>query len=497
LPQRGHGGCLKTVMAPRPTDDVLKAPATAGARTVRDAFGEVTLPAQALWGANTERARQHFAIGARLMPLELVRALVELKRAAATVNARLGALDQRRAQAIVAAADEVLGGGHDEQFPLGPWQSGSATQTHQNVNEVLASLASARFGGRGDDAAVHASDHVNAGQSSNDMVPSAMHVATLQALRERLLPALDALLLTLESQAQAHAGIVKLGRTHLQDAVPMSLGQEIGAWRSQLLFGRHAVAQAMPALHSLAVGGTAVGSGLNAHPRFGQDVCVELSSRTGFEFVRAGDPFAAQSGQEPLLLLHGALRVLAASLHKVANDVRLLASGPRGGIGELRLPANEPGSSIMPGKVNPTQCEALVMVCCQIFGNDAAVAAGVAGGQLQLNACKPLIFVNVLDSVRLLADAMASFDAHAMRGLAADTPRINELLRRSLMLVTALAPHIGYERAAQIAQRAHIRDSTLREAALALGVSAHDFDRWVDPARMAAGSGVQPGETVR
>jgi fumarate hydratase class II len=482
-------------MASRPTDDVLTAPATAGARTVRDAFGEVTLPAQALWGANTERARHHFAIGARLMPLELVRALVELKRAAATVNGRLGALDAPRAAAIVAAADEVLAGTHDAQFPLGPWQSGSATQTHQNVNEVLASLASARIGGRGEDAAVHASDHVNVGQSSNDMVPSAMHVATLQALRERLLPALDALLLTLESQAQAHAGIVKLGRTHLQDAVPMTLGQEIGAWRSQLLFGRHAIAQAMPALHNLAVGGTAVGSGLNAHPRFGHDVCVELSARTGFEFVRAGDPFAAQSGQEPLLLLHGALRVLAASLHKVANDVRLLASGPRAGIGELRLPANEPGSSIMPGKVNPTQCEVMVMVCCQIFGNDAAVTAGVTGGQLQLNACKPLIFINVLDSVRLLGDAMASFDAHAMRGLAADTPRINELLRRSLMLVTALAPHIGYERAAQIAQRAHARDSTLREAALALGVSGEDFDRWVDPARMAAGNGVQAGNT--
>jgi fumarate hydratase, class II len=488
---------LLTAMSHGVPDDRPAAAGPAGSRTVRDAFGEVTLPPGALWGANTERARQHFAIGARRMPLELVHALVLLKRAAATANARLGVLDGALADAIVAAADDVLGGAHDDQFPLGLWQSGSATQTHQNVNEVLASLATARLGGGTQRAAVHASDHVNLGQSSNDMVPSAMHVAVLHALRERLLPALDALLATLQTQAQAHAGIVKLGRTHLQDAVPMTLGQEIGAWRSQLLFGRHAIAQALPALHSLAVGGTAVGSGLNAHPRFGHEVCVELRARTGIAFVRAGDAFAAQSGQEPLLLLHGALRVLAASLHKMANDVRLLASGPRGGIGELRLPANEPGSSIMPGKVNPTQCEALVMVCCQIFGNDTAVLAGVTGGQLQLNACKPLILVNVLDSVALLADAMASFDAHALRGLAADTPRIADLLGRSLMLVTALAPHIGYDRAAQIAQRAHVRDTTLREAALAMGVAAEDFDRWVDAARMAAGQGKPAQDRAR
>jgi fumarate hydratase class II len=468
-----------------PNDRPAPAMASAGAAPVSDMLGEVALPAGALWGASTERARQVFAIGSRPMPRLLVHALVQLKGVAAVVNAQLGRLDEARAQAIDAAANAVLGGAHGDQFPLKVWQSGSGTQTHMNVNEVLASLAGRALAEQVQAVAVHPNDHVNLGQSSNDMVPSAMHVAVLQALRAQLLPPLDALAQTLEQQADAHRGVVKLGRTHLQDAVPMPLAAEFGAWRAQLLLAREALLQAMVPLRRLAVGGTAVGSGLNGHPEFARRVCAELAARLGEAFEPTPEPYAAQAGHEPLLLLHGALRALAVVLFKLASDVRLLACGPRAGIGELVLPANEPGSSIMPGKVNPTQCEALLMVCCQVFGNDTALTWGAAGGQLQLNACKPLLVVNLLDSIELLGDAMASFEAHALRGLRADAQRIAGHLEQSLMLATALVPHIGYDRSARIARDAHAQGLTLRQAARQHGVDEADFERWVQPAAMA------------
>lgn len=472
------------------TPVVAVAPAAAAAATedislAEDAFGEVALPVGVTWGAHTERARGHFAIGTIRMPEELIEALIVIKGAAAAVNGRLGELDGERAAAIDAAAQALLQpaarGEWPQHFPLSPWQSGSGTQSHMNVNEVLAHLASRRLPAG---TVVHPHDHVNRGQSSNDVVPSAMHLAALKAVQTRLLPALDRLAESLAAKAAQYGDVIKLGRTHLQDAVPLRLSQEIGAWRSQLLAGRAATERALPGLRRLAIGATAVGTGLNAHPDFAAALCTELSTRAATELAPADDPFAALAGHEPLLLLHGALRTLATALVKMANDVRLLASGPHGGIGELVLPANEPGTSIMPAKVNPTQCEALVMVCCQIFGNDVAVCAGAAGGQLQLNTCKPLIIVNVLGSIALLSDGMASFERHAVRGLKADRARIEALLERTLMLVAALAPHVGYDRAAQIALRAQQDGSTLREAALSLGVRGDDYDRWVNPQRM-------------
>jgi fumarate hydratase, class II len=455
------------------------------AREVRDVLGSLVVPPGALWGASTERARRVFTVGTRPMPRALVRALASLKGAAAVVNARLGRLDAARAQAIDAAAQAVLAGEHDAQFPLKLWQSGSATQTHMNVNEVLAALAQARLSERGEPADVHANDHVNLGQSSNDMVPSAMHVCALNAVTTRLLPSLEALMQTLDAQAVAHGDVVKLGRTHLQDAVPMPLCEELCAWRAQLDAGRHALLVALPAVRRLAAGGSAVGSGLNGHPDFARLLCDELSVRLGEFFQPAAHAYAAQAGHEALLQLHGAVRGLAATLFKLANDVRFLACGPRGGIGELVLPVNEPGSSVMPGKVNPTQCEALVMVCCQIFGNDVALTWGAAGGQLQLNACKPLILANVLDSTELLGDSIAAFDVHLMRGVRTDRDRIALHLQRTLMLATALVPHLGYDRAAAIARHAHAQGTDLRAAALADGVSGVDFERWVQPQAMA------------
>ena len=394
------------------------------------------------------------------------------------------------AQAIDESAAVLLAGEDDEAltlsslFPLSTWQSGSGTQTHMNVNEVLARRAQARLAATGHGTEVHPNDHVNLGQSSNDLVPSAMHVAVLQDVQQRLLPAVDGALATLAAQAALHAGLVKLGRTHLQDAVPMTVGQEVGAWRSALLRARDLVDAALPALRQLALGGTAVGTGLNAPPGFADAVCDELTRRCGQRFEPAPDRFAAMAGHEPLLALHAALKVLAVALMRIANDLRLLASGPRGGLAEWRLPANEPGSSIMPGKVNPTQCEAMVMVCCQVIGNDAAVTMGAAAGHLQLNTCKPLIAANVLRSLRLLADALRSFDQHTLKGMSPDAARIDRHLRGSLMLVTALTPHIGYDRAVQIAQRAHAEGSSLREAAISMHIAPHDFDAWADPASM-------------
>jgi fumarate hydratase class II len=462
----------------------------AAQRVEHDSMGPIAVPAARLWGAQTQRSLENFAISTERMPGELVRAIVLVKRAAAAVNADTGELPAEVAQAIIAAADEVLGGLHDQEFPLSVWQTGSGTQTNMNVNEVLANRASERLGGgRGSERRVHPNDDVNRGQSSNDVVPTAMHLAASLALRDSLLPALRALQSTLEQKSAAFADIVKVGRTHLQDAAPLTLGQEFSGYAAQLAQAGETIEAALPELHALAIGGTAVGTGLNAPPGFGAAVASALGQLTGLPLRVSGNAFAALASHDPLLRMHGLLRALAAALGKIANDVRLLASGPRAGLGEIRLPENEPGSSIMPGKVNPTQSEALTMIAAQVMGNDVAIGIGGASGHLELNAYKPLIAYAFLQSVRLLADGMRSFERHCAAGIDADRARIDALMRGSLMLVTGLVPHIGYDRAAEIAKKAHRDGSTLREAALALGhVSGEDFDAWTRPEDMVQGS---------
>ncbi len=455
-------------------------------RLESDSMGSIAVDHAALWGAQTQRSLTHFHISTERMPVELLIALAQIKRVGATVNSALGLLDGATANAICRAADAVLTGAHWDAFPLAVWQTGSGTQTNMNMNEVLASLASEALGGtRGAARLVHPNDHVNLGQSSNDIFPTAMHVAAVSALHNHLLPALRAMQATLAQKAADFSGIVKIGRTHLQDATPLTLGQEISGWVAQLHHADHAITASLPALLALAVGGTAVGTGLNTHPEFGLRVASHLAQETGLPFQCADNRFAALACHDPLVQAHGALKTLAVALMKIANDIRWLASGPRCGLGELHIPENEPGSSIMPGKVNPTQCEAVTMVCCQVMGNDVAIGIGGAMGNFELNVFKPLIAHNFLQSVRLLADAMASLDAYCLQGLEPDRPRIADLLARSLMLVTALAPHIGYDRAAQIAKHAHASGATLRDAALALGfVSAAQFDEWVRPEKM-------------
>ncbi len=455
-------------------------------RTEKDTLGAIEVPQERLWGAQTQRALHHFRISTERQPPELILALARVKRAAALANRAGGLLRPDKADAILAAANEVLAGLHADEFPLGVWQTGSGTQTHMNMNEVLANRASELLGGvRGQARHVHANDDVNLGQSSNDVYPTAMHLAAVEALQHRLLPALDSLLNALARKSQAFAGIVKTGRTHLQDATPLTLGQEFSGYVSQLQQARRHVQASLPHLHELAIGGTAVGTGLNAPPGFGDRVAAELARQTGLPFVSAPDKFEALAAADALVHAHGALKGLAASLLKIANDIRWLASGPRCGIGELRLPENEPGSSIMPGKVNPTQSEALAMVCCQVFGNDVAIGMGGASGHFELNTFRPLIAHAFLQSARLLADAMASFERYCVEGIEPDRERIAFLVERSLMLATALNPHIGYDRAAEIAKKAHREGSTLREAALALGyVTPEEFDAWVRPDRM-------------
>ena len=459
-----------------------------GTRIERDTFGPIEVPAERLWGAQTQRSLQHFAISTEIMPRALIEALVRVKRAATIANRDLRLLAAPLAGAIVAAAEEVLAGGHRNEFPLSVWQTGSGTQTNMNVNEVLANRASELLGGaRGDGRLVHPNDHVNRGQSSNDVFPTAMHVAAALALDRDLRPALRGLRATLEARARSFADIVKIGRTHLQDATPLTLGQQISGWVAQLDLAGAAIEATEPALLQLAVGGTAVGTGLNTHPEFGARVAAQLAGDTGLAFASAPNKFAALAGHEPLLAAHGALKTLAAALNKIANDVRWLASGPRAGLGEITIPENEPGSSIMPGKVNPTQSEMLTMVAAQVLGNDAAIGIGGASGNFELNVFKPLLAHAFLQSVRLLADGSASFDHHCAQGIEPDRARIDELMSRSLMLVTALAPHIGYDKAAAIAKQAHASGSTLREAAIASGhVSGTDFDRWVRPQDMLA-----------
>jgi len=454
-------------------------------RIETDSMGEIEVDDERLWGAQTQRAIEHFRISTERIPGELIAALGIVKRACAQVNRELGLLDPNLAAAIEAAAHEVSSGSLAAEFPLPVWQTGSGTQTTMNINEVLANLASARLGGpRGAGRRVHPNDHVNLGQSSNDVFPTAMNLAAVLAVQHRLLPALAALEAALASKASEYHDLVKIGRTHLQDATPLTLGQEFSGHQAQLAQARDAVARALVPVHELALGGTAVGTGLNTHPEFGARVAAVLARELGLPFVSAPNKFAALASHDTLATLHGALKSTAVALMKIANDVRWLASGPRSGLGELSLPENEPGSSIMPGKVNPTQCEALTMVCCQVMGNDVALGIGAASGQFELNVYKPLIAHNLLQSIRLLADASASFTAHCVRGIVARRERIAQLLADSLMLVTALTPHVGYDRAAKIAQKAHAEDLSLREAALSLGVSAADFDRWVRPEKM-------------
>jgi fumarate hydratase class II len=459
-------------------------------RTERDSFGPIEVPAERLWGAQTQRSLQYFRISTEHMPDEVVLALATVKRAAALVNRKLGLLDEEKAIAIVQAADEVLAGQHAQEFVLSVWQTGSGTQSNMNMNEVLANRASELLGGeRGTNRLVHPNDEVNLGQSSNDIFPTAMHVAAAIAIAQKLLPSLRALRATLEQKSAAFADIVKIGRTHLQDATPLTLGQEFSGYAAQLHHADAAITAALAPLHQLAVGGTAVGTGLNTHIEFGDRVAAELKRSSGLPFQSASNKFAALAANDEMVSAHGALKTLAAALMKIANDVRWLASGPRSGLGEISIPENEPGSSIMPGKVNPTQCEALTMLCCQVFGNDVAINFGGASGNFELNVFRPMIEHNFLQSVRLLADGMASFEEHCARGITANEARIAEQMERSLMLVTALTPHIGYDRAAEIAKRAHRDGGTLKQAALALDyVTAEDFDRWVIPAEM-----VHPG----
>ncbi|MCU6435201.1 class II fumarate hydratase [Undibacterium sp. Jales W-56] len=455
-------------------------------RTEHDSFGDIQVAEDALWGAQTQRSLLYFAISTERMPEPLIMALALVKRSCASVNRDLGLLDAARANAIMQAADEVLRREHADAFPLSVWQTGSGTQTNMNMNEVLANRASELLGGaKGLSRLVHPNDQVNLGQSSNDIFPTAMHLAACMQLVESLLPALRRLCATFDIKTQAFADIIKIGRTHLQDATPISLGQEISGWCAQLRQAEQVIHASLSPLYELAVGGTAVGTGLNTHAEFGTRVAAELKHATQLDFICAKNRFAALASHDALVNAHGTLKTLAVALMKIANDVRWLASGPRSGLGELTIPENEPGSSIMPGKVNPTQCEAMTMVCCQVIGNDVALSIGGSMGNFELNVFKPLIIHNFLQSVRLLTDVMNSFDLHCAQGITPNTARIKELLENSLMLVTALNPHIGYDRAAEIAKQAYQHGTTLREAALSLGyVSAEQFDDWVRPQNM-------------
>ncbi|ROU17065.1 class II fumarate hydratase [Kluyvera ascorbata] len=455
-------------------------------RRESDSMGPIEVPADKLWGAQTQRSLEHFRISTEKMPLSLIYALALTKRAAAKVNLDLGLLAAEKADAIMAAADEVLKDQHPDEFPLAIWQTGSGTQSNMNMNEVLANRASELLGGeRGMSRKVHPNDDVNKSQSSNDVFPTAMHVAAMIALREHLLPQLAVLQETLRQKSESFRDIVKIGRTHLQDATPLTLGQEFSGWVAMLEHNRRHLEHSLPHLSELALGGTAVGTGLNTHPEYAVRVAKELASLTGQPFITAPNKFEALATCDALVHTHGALKGLAASLMKIANDVRWLASGPRCGIGELSIPENEPGSSIMPGKVNPTQCEAMTMLCCQVMGNDVAVNMGGASGNFELNVYRPMIIHNVLQSVRLLADGMESFNEHCAVGIEPNRDRIDQLLNESLMLVTALNTHIGYDKAAEIAKKAHKEGLTLKNAALALGyLSAEEFDRWVRPEEM-------------
>lgn len=450
-------------------------------RTESDSFGTIEVPINALWGAQTARSLHFFAIGDARMPLAVIHALAWIKWAAAHVNRDLGLLEATKSHAIIDAALQVATGAFDQEFPLSVFQTGSGTQSNMNVNEVIANLATRS----GDTLKIHPNDDVNLGQSSNDVFPTAMHIAIATAAKQSLLPALGDLRAMLQAKAQKFDTVIKIGRTHLQDATPITLGQEFGGYAAQLELCDSAIRHALIAVHDLAIGGTAVGTGLNTHPKFGARVAALLAEKLDLPLCQAGNLFAAMAGHEAIVGLHSSYKMLAIALTKIGNDIRLMGSGPRAGLGELQLPENEPGSSIMPGKVNPTQIEALTMVCAQVFGHDAAIGFAASQGHFELNVYKPLIVMNVLDSSRLLSDAMRSFSQHCLAGISVNEARVAALLQSSLMLVTALAPHIGYARAAKIAKHAHVNGSSLRDAALALHeVSAEEFDLWVDASKM-------------
>ena len=450
-------------------------------RIEHDTMGEVRVPADRYWGAQTQRSYENFKIGTQRMPEEIIHAFGILKKAAAQANLALGALDEERAVAIQQAADEVISGKLQDHFPLVIYQTGSGTQSNMNVNEVIANRANEILGKK----LVHPNDHVNKSQSSNDTFPTAMHIAAVQAVEDRLLPALDQLADTFARLEKENTDIIKTGRTHLQDATPLTLGQEISAWYAMLTETRAMLTQSLAGVRKLALGGTAVGTGLNAPQGFAELSAQKISEITGKPFETAPNKFHALTAKDALVFCHGAMKALAADLMKIANDVRWLASGPRCGIGEITIPENEPGSSIMPGKVNPTQCEALTMVCVKVMGNDAAIGFAASQGNFQLNVFMPVLICSFLESARLLADAMHSFNLHCAEGILPNLQKIDENMNKSLMLVTALNPHIGYENAAKIAKLAHKENLTLKEAALQLRlVSEEDFAKWVDPKKM-------------
>jgi fumarate hydratase class II len=462
-------------------------------RTETDSFGPIDVPDDRLWGAETQRSLQNFRIGGHTFTRPMIRALGVVKKCAAQANIELDELEKlskKEQKALLAACDEVIAGKLDDHFPLVVWQTGSGTQTNMNANEVISNRAIGILEGvLGSKKPIHPNDHVNRSQSSNDVFPTAMHVAAAEECQHRLLPALESLELALDKKANAWKKVVKIGRTHLQDATPITVGQEVSGWVQQIKDARRAIRAALPGLHELALGGTAVGTGLNAHPRFAELAAQKIADETSLPFVTAPNKFAALAGHDALVFLSGALKTAAAALVKIANDVRWLGSGPRCGLGELKLPENEPGSSIMPGKVNPTQCEALTMVCAQVFGNDVAVTFAGSQGNFELNVYKPVIIHNVLGSMRLLADASDSFRENCIVGLELDKVRVEALMRQSLMLVTALNRHIGYDNAAKVAKKAHAEGTTLREAAVALGVmTGEQFDEAVVPEDMVGPS---------
>lgn len=454
-------------------------------RMEKDTFGELKVPADKFWGAQTQRSLENFKIGGERMPLEVIRALALIKKAAARVNAELGLLSSDKAEAIAKAADEILQGRLDDHFPLVVWQTGSGTQSNMNVNEVISHRAAELLRQAGRDETIHPNDDVNKGQSSNDIFPSAMHIAAFLAVRDHVLPALEQLKATLAAKAEQYRSLIKIGRTHLQDATPLTVGQEIGAWAAMLERSGRFIEVSMGCLLELAVGGTAVGTGLNAHPEFGDRTATEIGLALSEPFISAQNKFHALTSHDQLVHVNGSLKALAGDLMKIANDVRLLASGPRSGIGELRIPENEPGSSIMPGKVNPTQSEAMTMVVCQVFGNDVTIGIAASQGHFQLNVFKPVLIHSFLQSCRLLGDAMLSFDRNCAQGIEANEETIARNLNNSLMLVTALNPYIGYEKAAEIAKLAHKEGLTLKEAALTLNaLTEEEFDRMVRPENM-------------
>ncbi len=452
-------------------------------RVERDTLGEVLVPADKYWGAQTERSRQNFRIGEEKMPLAVIYAFAQLKKAAAIVNNKLGKLSEAKKNAIVQACDEIIAKKWDEHFPLVVWQTGSGTQSNMNVNEVISRRGNELLGNSGEK--IHPNDDVNMSQSSNDTFPTAMHIAGYTEIVEKLFPAIEQMIATLKEKEEEYKDLIKIGRTHLQDATPLTLGQEISGWRNMLEKDLAMLKQTADYLLDLAIGGTAVGTGINAPKNFGEEVARQLREQTGYPFRSSPNKFQSLTSHDEIVAVHGVLKALAADLMKIANDVRWLASGPRSGLGEITIPANEPGSSIMPGKVNPTQSEAVTMVATQVFGNDAAIGFAASQGNFELNVFKPVIIYNFLQSVRLLADSIRSFHDRCLVGLKANEGRIKELMERSLMLVTALNPHIGYEKAAEIAKLAHREGISLKEAALKTGyVTEAQYDEWVDPRKM-------------